>query len=77
MEVAVLNFDLLADAQIIMGSALEVKRFDDGPGPLYVVQYAETNSSIEKGGKRAGGALKLLKQYFGQIPFPYYTVYVE
>lgn len=77
MEVAVLNFDLLADAQIMMGSALEVKRFDDGPVPLYVVQYAETNSSIDKWGKSAVLSLKLLKQYFGQIPFPYYTVYVE
>lgn len=77
MEIAVPNFDILADAQIMMGSALEVKRFDDGPVPLFVAQYAETHSSIDKWGKSAVLSMKLLKRYFGQIPFPYYTVYVE
>jgi len=77
MEIAVPNFDLLADAQIMMGSALQVKRFDDGPVPLYVAQYAETKSDINEMGRIGISSMKLLNQYFGQTPFPYYTVYVE
>lgn len=77
MEIEVPNFDLLADAQIMMGSALEVKRFDGGPVPLYVAQYAEKYSSIDEMGKIGISSMKLLNQYFGQTPFPYYTVYVE
>ncbi|HET7117172.1 MAG TPA: hypothetical protein VFI29_11805 [Hanamia sp.] len=79
MELPVDNFDLLADAQIMMGTALEVKRFDDGPVPLYVAQYAEVkgDSSINNIGKTGVSSMKLLHQYFGQTPFPYYTIDVE
>ncbi|MCZ2458321.1 MAG: hypothetical protein LC128_01730 [Chitinophagales bacterium] len=77
MDLQIDNFDLLSDAQIMMGSALQVKRFDGGPVPLYVAQYAETYSSIDEMGKIGVSSMKLLHQYFGQTPFPYYTVYVE
>lgn len=77
MDLPVGNFDLLADAQIMMRPALQVKRFDEGAVPLYVVQYAETNSSIDAIGKIGVSSMELLHQYFSQSPFPYYTIFME
>ena len=70
------DFYALADSQVILGPAVEVRRFDAGI-PLYVAQYAEQASDIEQLGAQAARALDALVAFFGTRPFDHYTLHVE
>jgi len=70
------DFYALADSQVAIGPDLQVLRLD-APVPLFVVQYAERASDAGALGALAVGALEALAAYFGSVPFPHYTVYVE
>jgi predicted metalloprotease with PDZ domain len=64
----------LADGQTMMGPAFQVKKFE-GPVPLYVSSYAESNNEyLEDIGWWGVQSMKILKDYFGEIPFEHYSI---
>jgi len=75
-ELTAANFYALADSQILMGQAFQVRR-RDGPSPLYVAVYAEGEADVERITRLAGEAYDRVIAYFGPAPFPHYTVHME
>lgn len=75
-EAEAADFYALADSQVAMGPGLEVLRLDASV-PLFVVQYAERESDIDAMGAMSLDALEELATYFGTVPFPHYTVFLE
>ena len=71
------NFALLADAQYLLGSAVQVFQVKESKIPLFVATYSETPISIEEIGRRGSLSLDGLGKYFGYIPMPYYTMCYE
>jgi len=71
------NFALLADAQFLLGNAVQVYQVKDSKIPLFVAAYSETQISIEEIGRRGLLSLNGLADYFGYIPMPYYTMCYE
>ena len=68
------NYYTLADGQIYMGTAFQVKEFK-GLVPLFVASYCETgNEYLEDYGTQGINSLKILKDYFDDIPFPHYSI---
>lgn len=68
------NFGALADAQIQMGSDLQIAKFA-GPVPFYVTNYSETApADLAAYGKLGIRSLEILKDYFGELPFEEYTL---
>jgi len=76
VEAEARDFYALADSQVAMGPDLQVLRLEASV-PLYLVQYAERASDADALGALSVEALKALAEYFGSVPFPHYTVYVE
>jgi predicted metalloprotease with PDZ domain len=70
------DFYALADSQIMMGPKVAVAR-EKARVPLFVSIYDE--GRLDAGGTRrlAAQALDALIDYFGQAPFPHYSVLVE
>ena len=71
------NFALLADAQYLLGSAVQVFQVKKAKIPLFVAAYSETPISIEEIGRMGSLSLDGLGKYFGYIPMPYYTMCYE
>lgn len=71
------NFALLADAQFLLGSSVQIFQVIDSKIPLFVAAYAETQISIEEIGRRGLLSLNGLADYFGYIPMPHYTMCYE
>ena len=70
------NFFGLADSQIAMGPALQIRRLE-GPLPLYLISYAETETDLNKHGEIIADAFRKTLDYFGDAPFENYTAYIE
>ena len=70
------DFYALADSQVMMGPALRVHRVEGSP-PLYVAGYGEMPWSIELTARLGREALDATIGYFGDAPFPHYTMVVE
>src|SRR5258706_2285815 len=75
-ELKAANFYALADSQILIGQAFQVRRRDDS-STLYVAVYAEGEADIERIARLAGEAYDRVIAYFGSAPFPHYTVQME
>ena len=75
-ELKAANFYALADSQILMGQAFQVRRRDES-STLYVAVYAEGEADIERIARLAGEAYDRVIAYFGSAPFPHYTVQME
>ena len=71
------NFSSLADAQFLLGKAVQLFQVKDSKIPLFVAAYAETPISIEEIGRRGLLSLNGLANYFGYIPMPHYTMCYE
>ncbi len=71
------NFALLADAQFLLGSAVQIFQVKESKIPLFVAAYAETPISLEEIGRRGLLSLNGLADYFGYIPMPNYTMCYE
>ncbi len=68
------NYYQLADGQTMMGPAFQVRKFN-GPVPLYVSSYADEGKEyLEDVGWWGVESMKILKDYFGDIPFSHYTI---
>ena len=71
------NFGLLADAQFLLGDAVQVYQVKESKIPLFVAAYSETPISTEEIGRRGLLSLNGLADYFGYIPIPHYTMCYE
>jgi predicted metalloprotease with PDZ domain len=71
------DFYALADSQIVMGPRAVVRRLTDSPVPLYLAAYAEGPLDLDRLGRVAARAFRLVNDYFGTTPFPHYTVHYE
>jgi len=66
----------LADSQILMGPDLQVNRLE-GKIPLVLAVYSESAVDLDIEGRLARKALDDVQAYFGDTPFPQYTVQLE
>lgn len=71
------NFALLADAQYLLGTSVQVLQVKEAKIPLFIAVYSETPISINEIGRRGLIALNGLSDYFGYIPMPHYTMFYE
>jgi predicted metalloprotease with PDZ domain len=70
------GFYALADSQLVAGPDLTVRRLESKV-PLFLALYAEGEADAEILGRLAEEAMTALIEYFGEAPFPHYTVQQE
>jgi len=70
------NYYALADSQVLAGPDLQL-RFLPGKIPLILAVYAEGEDDVALEGRVAREALDKVQAYFGDVPFPQYTVQLE
>ena len=70
------DFDTLADSEILMGPGLKVSKLP-GKIPLVMAIYSEGAVDAVLEGQLARSALNDVQAYFGDTPFPLYTVQLE
>jgi predicted metalloprotease with PDZ domain len=71
------DYYALADSQIVMGPRAVIRRVAESPAPLYLAAYAEGPVDMDRLGRVAASAFRLVNDYFGTTPFPHYTVHYE
>lgn len=75
-SVSAANYYALADSEILMGPDLQLHRFD-GQIALVMAVYAEGDADLASQTDMARTALDRVQRYFGDAPFPTYTVQRE
>jgi len=70
------DYDTLADSEILMGPDMKVSKLP-GRIPLVMAIYSEGPVDAGLEGRLAREALDLVQEYFGDQPFPRYTVQLE
>jgi predicted metalloprotease with PDZ domain len=70
------DFYALADSQLVMGPAIQVRRLS-GSIPLFLAAYAEGEVDLSIDSGLIENAFDAVARYFGTIPFPHYTAYLE
>jgi predicted metalloprotease with PDZ domain len=70
------NFYALADSQMMAGPDLEVRRLEC-EAPLFMALYAEGNVDVAIMAEIAEKAMAQVIRYFGNVPFPHYTIHQE
>lgn len=70
------NYYTLADSEVLMGPDLQLRRFD-GAITLVMAVYAEGEEDLALESDIARTALDRVQRYFGDAPFPTYTVQRE
>jgi predicted metalloprotease with PDZ domain len=70
------NYDILADSQVVMGPGVQFRRLT-GKIDLLMAVYSEGNEDVDAESKLAREALDRVQEYFGDTPFPAYTVLLE
>jgi predicted metalloprotease with PDZ domain len=70
------NYYTLADSEVLMGPDLQLRRFD-GAITLVMAVYAEGEEDLALESDIARTALDRVQRYFGDAPFPAYTVQRE
>ncbi len=71
------NYALLADAQYLLGTNVQILEINEAKIPLFVAVYSETPINIDEIGRRGLLTLKGLANYFGYVPMPHYTFCYE
>ncbi len=68
------DYYTLADGQLFMGPGVRVKQYH-GLVPLFIVSYSQTGDEyMDDYGKQGMMSLEILKDYFGELPFPAYSI---
>jgi predicted metalloprotease with PDZ domain len=68
------NYYELADAQTFIGPSTRVKEFK-GIVPLFVASYCETGDEyLDDYGLQGTESMKILNDYFGELPFQHYSI---
>jgi predicted metalloprotease with PDZ domain len=75
-SVAAANYYALADNEVLMGPGLQLQRFD-GAIAMVMAVYAEGDADFAAQTEMARTALDRVQRYFGDEPFPVYTVQRE
>ncbi len=70
------NFYALADSQVMAGPELEVQRLEC-EAPLFIALYAEGDVDVAIMADIAEKAMSQVIGYFGNVPFPHYTIHQE
>ncbi len=70
------NYDILADSQVVMGPRVQFRKLP-GKIDLIVAVYSEGDEDVDAESKLAREALDRVQEYFGDTPFPAYTVLLE
>lgn len=70
------SYDLLADSQVVMGPAVQFRELP-GKIDLLMAVYSEGDEDVDAESKLAREALDRVQEYFGDTPFPVYTVMLE
>ena len=74
LNITIANFYTLADGQTFMGPRFLVREYNSLV-PLYVVSYCQTaDEYLDDYAKQEMISMGILKDYFGELPFPYYSV---
>lgn len=68
------DYFTLADGQIFIGPKFQVKEYK-GVVPLFVVSYSQQGDEyLDDYGLQGVRSLEILKDYFGETPFPHYSI---
>ena len=68
------NYYLLADGQIFMGPRFHVKEYKSLV-PLFVASYSQAGDEyLDDYGEQGRISMGILNDYFGEIPFPHYSI---
>ncbi len=70
------NYYALADSEVLMGPDLQLRKFE-GAIVLAMAVYAEGEEDLSQESQLARTALDRVQHYFGDLPFPTYTVQLE
>ena len=70
------NYDSLADSQVVMGPGVQFRKLP-GKIDLLVAVYSEGDEDVEAESMLVRQALDRVQEYFGDTPFPAYTVLLE
>jgi predicted metalloprotease with PDZ domain len=70
------SYDVLADSQVVMGPGVQFRELP-GKIDLLVAVYAEGDEDVDAESRLAREALDRVQEYFGDTPFPAYTVLLE
>jgi predicted metalloprotease with PDZ domain len=70
------SYDLLADSQVVMGTGVQFRAIP-GKIDLLMAVYSEGDEDVDAETKLAREALDRVQEYFGDTPFPAYTVLLE
>jgi predicted metalloprotease with PDZ domain len=70
------NYYALADSEVLMGPDLQLRRLD-GAITLAMAVYTEGEEDLSRESQLARTALDRVQHYFGDVPFPTYTVQLE
>jgi predicted metalloprotease with PDZ domain len=70
------NYYALADSEVLMGPGLQLRQVD-GAIALAMAVYAEGEEDLARESQLARTALDRVQHYFGDVPFPIYTVQLE
>jgi predicted metalloprotease with PDZ domain len=70
------SYDLLADSQVVMGPGVQFRELA-GKIDLLMAVYSEGDEDVDAESKLAREALDRVQEYFGDTPFPVYTVLLE
>ena len=78
-ELNAANFYALADSQVLMGPAFQVRFIEGlaGPASLHLAVYAEGDVDMGRIARLVAQAYSSVVRYFGSTPFPHYTVHME
>jgi predicted metalloprotease with PDZ domain len=77
VDASAADFYALADSQIVMGPRAEIRRLTEQPAPLYLAAYAEGDVDLDRLSRLATTAYTRVAEYFGTVPFTYYTMHQE
>jgi len=73
LEFETSDYYTLADAQTFIGPRFRVKEYK-ALVPLFVADFSETKEAdLDNYGWMETRSMEILKDYFGELPFPYYT----
>jgi predicted metalloprotease with PDZ domain len=70
------SYDVLADSQVVMGPGVQFRELP-GKIDLLMAVYAEGDEDVDAESRLAREALDRVQEYFGDKPFPAYTVLLE
>ena len=70
------SYDVLADSQVIMGPGVHFRELP-GKIDLLMAIYAEGDEDVDAESRLAREALDRVQEYFGDTPYPAYTVLLE